>query len=131
LEWLLSTRATDGAADPPAFGLDPHLIPVSALVVVLTPLLGMPSAEMIATLARAGRVVVAVDTPRRARRPGHRRFTVDGPGPPAVGGWSGRTSSDSYARPAYRSPSGSAAGSLDQVLRDMTRMAAAPKIVRR
>ena len=51
-----------GAADPPVFGIDPHLIPGSALVVVLTPMLAPQSAEMIATLARAGRVVVAVDT---------------------------------------------------------------------
>ena len=36
--------------------------PTRALVVVLTPLLDSQSAEMIATLARAGRVVVAVDT---------------------------------------------------------------------
>src|SRR5262245_36458102 len=127
LEWLLRTRATAGPDDPPVFDLDPHLIPDSALVVVLTPLLGTQSAEMIATLARAGRVVVAVDTLGNlaaravvgsqwtvlARRLWHleRENTIDALreiGVP-VTAWIG-------------------AGSLDQVLRDMTVMAAAPRI---
>src|SRR4029078_7158849 len=64
------TRATAGAGDPPVFGLDPHLIPGSALVVGLTPLLSPQRTEMVATLARAGRMVVAVDTlGRLATRP--------------------------------------------------------------
>lgn len=130
LEWLVRTRATAGSDDPPVFGLDPHLIPGSALVVVLTPLLGVQSAEMIATLARAGRVVVAVDTlgalasrtvngsqwTKLAQRLWHleRENTIGQlreVGVP-VTQWAG-------------------AGSLDQVLRDMTRMAAAPRIVTR
>jgi len=130
LEWLVRTRATAGSGDPPVFGLDPHLIPGSALVVVLTPLLGVQSAEMIATLARAGRVVVAVDTlgalasrtvngsqwTKLAQRLWHleRENTIGQlreVGVP-VTQWAG-------------------AGSLDEVLRDMTRMAAAPRIVTR
>jgi uncharacterized protein (DUF58 family) len=130
LEWLLRTRATAGSEDPPAFDLDPHLIPDSALVVVLTPLLGNQSADMIATLARAGRVVVAVDTLGAladrtfvgsqwtvlARQLWHleRENTIGALreiGVP-VTAWVG-------------------AGSLDQVLRDMTVMAAAPRIVSR
>jgi uncharacterized protein (DUF58 family) len=127
LEWLLRTRATAGSDDPPVFDLDPHLIPNSALVVVLTPLLGNQSADMIATLARAGRVVVAVDTLGAladravngsqwtvlARRLWHleRENTIGSLreiGVP-VTAWIG-------------------AGSLDQVLRDMTVMATAPRI---
>ena len=127
LEWLLRTRATAGSDDPPVFDLDPHLIPDSALVVVLTPLLSTQSAEMIATLARAGRVVVAVDTlgglvdravvgsqwTMLARRLWHleRENTIGALreiGVP-VTAWVG-------------------AGSLDQVLRDMTVMATAPRI---
>jgi uncharacterized protein (DUF58 family) len=130
LEWLLHTRAAQGVGEQPVFGIDPHLIPPSALVVVLTPMLGSESAEMIARLARAGRVVVAVDTlGSLEKRPVHgsqwtslaqrlwrlERDNTIGQlrevGVP-VTAWAG-------------------AGSLDQVLRDMTRMAAAPRIVRR
>ena len=116
--------------DPPVFGIDPHLIPGSALVVVLTPMLAPQSAEMIATLARAGRVVVAVDTlgavadrslygsqwtavAQRLWR--LERLNTIGQlrevGVP-VTPWRG-------------------AGSLDEVLRDMSRLAAAPRLARR
>jgi uncharacterized protein (DUF58 family) len=130
LEWLLATRATEGSGDPPVFGLDPHLTPSSALVLVLTPMLGPQSADMIATLARAGRIVVAVDTlgdlaDRQvlgsqwtpvAQRLWHieRENTIGAlreVGVPVVR-WAG-------------------AGSLDEVLRDMAQMAAAPRIGRR
>lgn len=128
LEWLLATRATAGASDPPAFGIDPHLIPGSALVVVLTPLLGPQSVDMIAQLARAGRAVVAIDT---------------------LGELGSRSNDGSQwtdlARHLWRLERDNTigqlreagvpvtpwlgAGSLDQVLREMTRMAAAPRIV--
>jgi uncharacterized protein (DUF58 family) len=128
LEWLLRTRASAGAGDPPVFGIDPHLIPGSALVVVLTPLLGPQSADMIAQLARAGRVVVAIDT------------LGDMALRPIVGSqWT------NVARRLWRMERDNTigqlrevgvpvtawvgAGSLDQVLREMTRMAAAPRIV--
>ena len=52
---------------------------------------------MIATLARAGRVVVAVDTLGDAGRPARRRFTVDGAGPAAVAAGAGE-----HHRPAAR-----------------------------
>jgi uncharacterized protein (DUF58 family) len=130
LEWLLSTRAGAGASDPPVFGIDPHLIPASALVVVLTPLLGQQSAEMIAQVARAGRVVVAIDTlGELSRQPlvgaqwtpiAHQLWQLERNnmigqlrevGVP-VTEWVG-------------------SGSLDQVLRDLTWMASAPRIVMR
>lgn len=127
LDWLMDTRATEGAGDPPVFGIDPYLIPNSALVVVLTPLLGSQSADMIATLAQAGRAVVAVDTlGDLAKRPivgsqwtevAQRLWRLERENtigqlreagvPVAV--WAG-------------------AGTLDQVLRDMARMATAPRI---
>jgi uncharacterized protein (DUF58 family) len=127
LDWLMATRATEGAGDSPVFGIDPYLIPNSALVVVLTPLLGSQSADMIATLAQAGRAVVAVDTlGELARRPivgsqwtdvARRLWRLERENtigqlreagvPVAV--WAG-------------------AGTLDQVLHDMARMAAAPRI---
>jgi len=130
LDWLLSTRASLGAGSVPVFGIDPVLIPNSALVVVLTPLLAPQSSALIATLARAGRTVVAVDSlgaiadrpligsqwTEVARRMWRlERENVVGQlreaGVP-VTPWVG-------------------AGSLDQVLLDMTRMASAPRLGRR
>lgn len=130
LEWLLHTRATGGSGDPPVFGIDPHLIPPSALVVVLTPMLSPQSAEMIATLARAGRVVVAVDTlgSLEARPLSGSQWTSL-----AQRLW--RLERDNtigqLREVGVPVTAWAGAGSLDQVLRDMTRMAAAPRIVRR
>ena len=82
---------------------------------------------MIATLARAGRVVVAIDTLGELAQPpvfgsqwtavAQRLWRLDrenmiGAAP------RGRRAGDRLGRP----------GSLDQVLRDMTRLAAAPRI---
>jgi uncharacterized protein (DUF58 family) len=127
LEWLLSTRATAGSGDPPDYGIEPSLIPPSALVIVLTPMIGPQSANMIATLARAGRAVVAVDTMGElTRQPVYgsqwtpiaqrlwrleRDNTIGAlreVGVPVVG-WVG-------------------SGSLDEVLQDMARMASAPRV---
>jgi uncharacterized protein (DUF58 family) len=127
VDWLLETRSREGAGDPPVFGIDPWMITNAALVVVLTPLLGPQSGEMIATLARAGRSVVAVDTlGALARRPvagtrwrdvAQRLWVIERDnligllreaGVP-VTAWAGT-------------------GSLDQVLQDMARMAAAPRL---
>ena len=130
LEWLLHTRAGVGAADPPVFGIDPHLIPGSALVVVLTPMLAPQGAEMIATLARAGRVVVAVDTLGAvADRPLRGSQWTD----VAQRLWRlerentiGQLREDGVPVIAW-----AGAGSLDQVLRDMSRLASAPRLARR
>jgi hypothetical protein len=129
LEWLLRTRATAGAADErPGLGIDPHLIPGSALVVVLTPLLGPQSADMIAKLARAGRVVVAIDTlGEMADQPigGSQWTTV------AQALWKIERDNTIMQLREVGVPVTAwvGAGSLDQVLREMTRMAAAPRIV--
>jgi hypothetical protein len=127
MEWLLRTRATAGSDDPPVFDLDPHLIPDSALVVVLTPLLGSQSADMIATLARAGRVVVAVDTlGALANR------TVTGSQWTVLARqlWHVERENTIGALQEIGVPVTAwvGAGSLDQVLRDMTVMATAPRI---
>jgi uncharacterized protein (DUF58 family) len=127
LDWLLATAEAAVTGEPVRLLIDPRLYPTSALVVVLTPLLVASSSEMIATLARAGRVVVAIDTlGELADRTLHgtqwtslaqrlwrvEREVVVGQlrevGVP-VTGWAGP-------------------GSLDQVLRDLTRLAAAPRI---
>jgi uncharacterized protein (DUF58 family) len=126
-EWLLSTRATLGAGDPPRFGIDPWLIPGAALVVVLTPMLDPRSAEMVATLARAGRVVVAIDTlgdlVHHAEPLGD--WTIV-----AHGLWRLDRENMIGALREVGVPVTAwvGAGSLDQVLRDSSRMAAAPRV---
>jgi uncharacterized protein (DUF58 family) len=125
-EWLMATRATAGSGDPPVFGISPHLIPTAALVVVLSPLLSTRSVEMVATLAQAGRTVLVIDTlgqlADRLKSPewtvlGHRLWRLERAiligqlveaGVP-VSPWVG-------------------AGTLDAMLRDMTRAAHAPRI---
>jgi uncharacterized protein (DUF58 family) len=126
LEWLLDVRAKASPYEPydQVFGL--HLLASDALVVVLTPLLDERSAQMLARLARSGRFVVAVDT-----------LPADLP-PPARQGWAEvafrlwRLDRDTmigqlreHGVPVVR---WAGAGSLDQVLRDVARLATAPRV---
>ena len=139
LEWLMEVAPTAAASEREVEGtrppevlrdvLNPQRISPNALVIVLTPLLDPRSAKMIAALARGGRFVVAVDTlgtEVSSRGTGKwaelandlwklERDNVIGQlrehGVPVVA-WAGT-------------------GSLDQVLRDVTRMAASPKVVGR
>ncbi|WP_238012657.1 DUF58 domain-containing protein [Dactylosporangium sp. AC04546] len=62
LEWLLDVAPAGNADEPPPSSFGPHMVQGNALVMVLTPLLDIRSAAMLANLARAGRFVVAVDT---------------------------------------------------------------------
>jgi uncharacterized protein (DUF58 family) len=127
LEWLLRTRAIAGSDEPPVFELDTNLIPDSALVVVLTPLLSTQSTELIAKLARAGRVVVAVDTlgALADRHVVGSQWTVL-----AQRLWRLERENTIEALREIGVPVTAwvGAGSLDQVLRDMTVMATAPRI---
>lgn len=127
LEWLLDVRPTQYEPHEMHFGR--HLVSSNALVVVLTPLIDERSAGMLARLARSGRMVVAVDTlPRDGLLQGvgpwtwlaYRMWLLDRAntigrlrehGVPVVP-WAG-------------------AGSLDQVLWDIGRLASVPKGVRR
>ncbi|MEV6924684.1 DUF58 domain-containing protein [Dactylosporangium sp. NPDC051485] len=61
LEFLLDV-APGEHDEPPPSSFGPHMVQANALVMVLTPLLDVRSAAMLANLARAGRFVVAVDT---------------------------------------------------------------------
>lgn len=126
LEWLLDVHAEAAQHEPYDQVFGPQLLSSDALVVVLTPLLDERSAQMLARLARAGRFVVAVDTlPADLTPPKDRgwaevayrlwrldRETMIGQlrehGVPVVR-WAG-------------------AGSLDQVLRDVARLATAPRV---
>ena len=125
LEWLLDVQPPPRAHEPTGYGFGAHLVSSNALVVVLTPLIDQRTAAMLARLARTGRFVVAVDTlPRKLTLPvrgewgrlAYRLWVVERAntvgqlrehGIPVVA-WAG-------------------AGSLDQVLRDVSRLAAAPK----
>ncbi|MFF0313656.1 DUF58 domain-containing protein [Micromonospora sp. NPDC005252] len=126
LEWLLDVRAEASQHEPYDQVFGPQQLSSDALVVVLTPLLDERSAQMLARLARSGRFVVAVDTlPANLTPPKDRgwaevayrlwrldRETMIGQlrehGVPVVR-WAG-------------------AGSLDQVLRDVARLATAPRV---
>jgi uncharacterized protein (DUF58 family) len=124
LEWLLDVRAdpVDEQYEPV---LGAHHISTSALVVVLTPLIDPRAADMLAQLTQAGRFVVAVDT------------LPDDAAPPVRNQWSelgtrlwrierenvlGRLREHGVPVVAW-----AGAGSLDLVLRDVARMAAAPR----
>ncbi|MBM7492534.1 uncharacterized protein (DUF58 family) [Micromonospora luteifusca] len=126
LEWLLDVRVQSSSHEPYDQVFGPQLLSSDALVVVLTPLLDERSAQMLARLARAGRFVVAVDTlPTELAPPrdqtwaevAYRLWRLDREvmigqlrehGVPVVR-WAG-------------------AGSLDQVLRDVARLATAPRV---
>ncbi|MFF5174444.1 DUF58 domain-containing protein [Micromonospora sp. NPDC000089] len=126
LEWLLDVRAESSAHEPYDQVFGPQVLSSDALVVVLTPLLDERSAQMLARLARGGRFVVAVDT-----------LPTDLPAPKGEG----------WAEVAYRLwrldrdtmvaqlrehgvpvVAWAGAGSLDQVLRDVARLATAPRV---
>jgi uncharacterized protein (DUF58 family) len=129
LEWLLDVRAESSPYEPYDQVFGRHLLPSNALVVVLTPLVDERSGAMLARLARSGRFVVAVDTlpggvvpPQRSEwtEVAHRLWRLDRDntigqlrehGVPVVA-WAG-------------------AGSLDLVLRDVSRLASAPKVAPR
>ncbi|GIE86754.1 DUF58 domain-containing protein [Actinoplanes regularis] len=124
LEWLLDVRAdpVDEQYEP---ALGAHHISTSALVVVLTPLIDPRAADMLAQLTQAGRYTVAVDTlPEDTAPPVRNQWT-----PLATRLWRierenvlGRLREHGVPVVAW-----AGAGSLDLVLRDVARMAAAPR----
>jgi uncharacterized protein (DUF58 family) len=126
-EWLVATRATADAGGAPLFGLDPHLVAHATLVVVLSPLLATPSGEMIATMARAGRFVIVVDTLGTA---GTRPTANNRLAPMAYELWRLERQSlvASLREAGVPVAPWSGAGTLDQMLRDAAQMAAAPRI---
>ncbi|MEE6257554.1 DUF58 domain-containing protein [Plantactinospora sonchi] len=125
LEWLLDVQVSDAPYEPYEQVFGPHLLSSNALVVVLTPLVDPRSAAMLARLARSGRFVVAVDTLPTSVTP------------PSRGQWSevayrlwrlerdntiGQLREHGVPVVAW-----AGAGSLDLVLRDVARLASAPR----
>ncbi|MCA2215652.1 DUF58 domain-containing protein [Wangella sp. NEAU-J3] len=125
LEWLLDVRAdvSDQAPTEHVFGA--HHVSSDALVVVLTPLVDPRSADMLASLTQSGRYTVAVDTlPAGAAPPQRSPWT-----PLATRLW--RIERDNvlgrlreHGVPVV---TWAGAGSLDLVLRDVARLASAPR----
>jgi uncharacterized protein (DUF58 family) len=128
LEWLLEAHPIEDAQERGGAQLA-SIISANALVVVLTPLLDARSANMLAGLARSGRFVVAVDT------------LPSGLSPPRTSAWSevafklwqaereniiGQLREHGVPVVAW-----AGAGSLDVVLRDVSRLASGPKAVLR
>jgi uncharacterized protein (DUF58 family) len=121
LEWLLDVRPDPVDEDQYDNVFGAHHVSSDALVVVLTPLVDPRSADMLAQLTRSGRYTVAVDTlpadaTGKARDVATRLWRIEREnvlgrlrehGVPVVA-WAG-------------------AGSLDLVLRDVSRLASAPR----
>nr|WP_239083734.1 DUF58 domain-containing protein [Asanoa ishikariensis] len=129
LEWLLDVKVYPAEFQPYDTVFGSQVLSHNALVVVLTPLIDNRSAEMLARLARSGRYVVAVDTmPEQAA-------------PPARGPWTEIAHRvwrlerdnmiDQLREHGVPVVAWAGAGSLDTVLRDVARLASAPKAVGR
>jgi uncharacterized protein (DUF58 family) len=125
LEWLLDVRPdpVEGEGHEHVFG--PQHVSSDALVMVLTPLVDPRSADMLAQLTQSGRYVVAVDTLPPTARPEQRNQWT----PLATRLWRmerenvlGRLREHGVPVVAW-----AGAGSLDLVLRDVARLASAPR----
>ena len=129
LEWLLDVKVYPADFQPYDTVFGSQVLSHNALVVVLTPLIDSRSSEMLARLTRSGRYVVAVDT------------LPDQAAPPSRGPWTeianriwrlerdnmiGQLREHGVPVVAW-----AGAGSLDAVLRDVARLASAPKAVGR
>lgn len=128
LEWLLDAHPSPTAQERGGAQLAAG-ISANALVVVLTPLLDARSAAMLAGLARSGRFVVAVDTLPTGLTARH----VSGWSDVAFRLWRAERDNTVGQLREHGVPvvAWAGAGSLDVVLRDVARLAGAPKAVQR
>ncbi|MDI1460410.1 DUF58 domain-containing protein [Catellatospora sp. KI3] len=124
LEWLLDAHPSPTAQERGGAQLAAG-ISAAALVVVLTPLLDARSAAMLAGLARSGRFVVAVDTlPEDLAVPATNNW-----GEVAYRLWRAERENTIGQLREHGVPvvAWAGAGTLDAVLRDVSRLASAPK----
>lgn len=124
-EWLLDTKAGERRFGPSDVPAGRSLVPERALVVVLTPLLDERSVRMLASMARSRLSVVAIDTlpdGLRASDTGRQGSWTE----PAFRLWmmERRNIMAMLAEHGVPVVRWEGAGSLDQVLRGLTRMAA-------
>lgn len=126
-DWLLDVRVDPAGVETPTRLLGPQVLPPRALVVALTPLLDPRASTVLAALRHRGQSVVAVDTlPADALPPARRT-----PARLAQRLWRLEREELIAALADIGVPvvAWSGAGSLDAVLRDVARMAAAPRAV--
>lgn len=125
LEWLLDVKATQALYEPyeRVFGF--QALSANALLVVLTPLIDERSGPMLARLARTGRFVVAVDTMPEGVEPPRRSAWT----PTAYRLWRLERENVIGQLREHGVPvvPWGGAGSLDLVLRDVARLASAPR----
>jgi uncharacterized protein (DUF58 family) len=129
LEWLVAVNRDPTGMVPGDRLFLPGLQPPTALLIVLTPLLDQDSANLLATLVRAGRSPITVDTlPERVRPPAAGEWTAAG-----VRLWHlerantiGRLRGVGVPVEPWRG-----AGSLDLMLRHVYRLAAGSRVLAR
>jgi len=128
LQWLLDTEVLPEGSDPGTRLLGPRLLPPTALLVVLTPLVDPRSTAVLATLAQHGRSLLAVDTLPPGVRPDHAGRWTDA----AWRLWrlERETTVGRLRETGVPVVAWGGAGSLDAVLRDVARLAAAPRALR-
>ncbi|MEU8235756.1 DUF58 domain-containing protein [Actinoplanes sp. NPDC048967] len=125
LEWLLDVRADTGDQGPHEHVFGAHHVSSDALVMVLTPLVDPRSADMLAGLSQSGRFTVAVDTlPVGVTPPNRSPWT-----PIATKLWRMERENVLGRLREHGVPvvTWAGAGSLDLVLRDVSRLASAPR----
>jgi len=125
LEWLLDVRADVGDQEPYEHVFGAHNVSSDALVVVLTPLVDPRAADMLAGLVQSGRYTVAVDTlPAGVEPPQRSQWT-----PLATRLWRMERENVLGRLREHGVPvvTWAGAGSLDLVLRDVARLASAPR----
>jgi uncharacterized protein (DUF58 family) len=148
LEWLLDVRVLADSSNLNPSMIASHLISPNALVIVLTPMIDPRTAAMLARFARGGRFVIAVDTmpadllaalgaPVRRGGRGKRStapawLSLGDFTPSAVRLWRMERQNTIGLLREHGVPvvSWGGAGSLDEVLQQISRMAAAPVEVR-
>ena len=125
LEWLLDVRADNADESPHEQAFGAHHVSPDALVVVLTPLVDPRSADMLARLTRSGRYTVAVDTLPAGLAPPQRSPWT----PLATRLWRIERENVLGRLREHGVPvvEWAGAGSLDLVLRDVARLASAPR----
>ncbi|WP_433731770.1 DUF58 domain-containing protein [Actinoplanes sp. CA-051413] len=125
LEWLLDVRADTGDQGPHEHVFGAHHVSSDALVMVLTPLVDPRSADMLAGLSQSGRFTVAVDTlPAGVTPPNRSPWT-----PTATKLWRMERENVLGRLREHGVPvvTWAGTGSLDLVLRDVSRLASAPR----
>jgi uncharacterized protein (DUF58 family) len=126
LQWLLDVQPTDSPYEPSAGAFGTTLIPSHALVIVLSPLLDQRTVGMLARLARGGRVAIAVDTLSSTAV----RLPTSPWMPVAQDIWRLERENLIGQMREHGIPvvAWAGAGSLDAVLRDVSRLATAPRV---